>query len=58
MRPMTSRAPGRLHSLDEPAEGAHPVRAFNTLGFENFAEPTVDGATADLFYAFKMLVDQ
>ena len=42
---------GRLHALDELAEGAHPVRAFNTVGFETFADPTVDGVTADLFYA-------
>jgi 8-hydroxy-5-deazaflavin:NADPH oxidoreductase len=42
---------GRLHALDELAEGAHPVRAFNTLGFENYADPTVDGVIADMFYA-------
>jgi 8-hydroxy-5-deazaflavin:NADPH oxidoreductase len=42
---------GKLHALDELADGAHPVRAFNTLGWENFANPSFDGTTADLFYA-------
>ena len=42
---------GKLHALDELAEGAHPVRAFNTLGWENFADPVIDGVVADLFYA-------
>jgi predicted dinucleotide-binding enzyme len=42
---------GRLHALEELADGAHPVRAFNTLGWENFADPVIDGVTADLFYA-------
>jgi hypothetical protein len=42
---------GKLHALDELADGAHPVRAFNTLGWENFADPLFDGVTADLFYA-------
>ena len=42
---------GKLHALEELAEGAHPVRAFNTLGWENFADPVIDGVTADLFYA-------
>lgn len=42
---------GKLHALDELADGAHPVRAFNTLGWENFAEPVVGGVTADLLYA-------
>jgi predicted dinucleotide-binding enzyme len=42
---------GKLHALDELTDGAHPVRAFNTLGWENFADPVVDGVTADLFYA-------
>jgi predicted dinucleotide-binding enzyme len=39
---------GKLHALDELAEGAHPVRAFNTLGWENFADPIVAGVQADL----------
>jgi 8-hydroxy-5-deazaflavin:NADPH oxidoreductase len=42
---------GKLHALDELDEGAHPVRAFNTLGWENFADPVFDGIAADLFYA-------
>ena len=42
---------GKLHALDELAEGAHPVRAFNTLGWENFADPMFNGVAADLFYA-------
>ena len=42
---------GKLHALDELADGAHPARAFNTLGWENFADPVIDGVTADLFYA-------
>jgi predicted dinucleotide-binding enzyme len=42
---------GKLHALDELADGAHPVRAFNTLGWENFADPIVGGMTADLLYA-------
>jgi hypothetical protein len=42
---------GKLHALDELTDGAHPVRAFNTLGWENFADPVVGGVTADLFYA-------
>jgi predicted dinucleotide-binding enzyme len=27
------------------------VRAFNTLGWENFATPTFDGVPADLFFS-------
>ena len=42
---------GSLHALEELTDGAHPVRAFNTLGWENFADPVFDGVTADLFYA-------
>jgi 8-hydroxy-5-deazaflavin:NADPH oxidoreductase len=42
---------GKLHALDELADGAHPVRAFNTLGWENFADPVFDGVAADLFYS-------
>lgn len=30
---------------------ARVYRAFNTLGWENFAEPVIDGQQADLFYA-------
>jgi predicted dinucleotide-binding enzyme len=42
---------GTLHALEGITEGAHPVRAFNTLGWENFADPVFDGVRADLFYA-------
>ncbi len=42
---------GKLHALAELTDAAHPVRAFNTLGWENFADPVFDGVTADLFYA-------
>ena len=42
---------GKLHALAELTDAAHPVRAFNTLGWENFADPDFDGVTADLFYA-------
>lgn len=42
---------GKLHALDELADGAHPVRAFNTLGWESFADPVVGGVRADLLYA-------
>ena len=41
----------KLHALDELHDDAHPVRAFNTLGWENFADPVFDGVAADLFYA-------
>jgi hypothetical protein len=42
---------GKLHALEELTDGAHPARAFNTLGWENFADPVIDGVQADLFYA-------
>jgi 8-hydroxy-5-deazaflavin:NADPH oxidoreductase len=43
-----------IHSWSELSEklpGAHLYRAFNTLGWEMFAEPVVGGEQADLFYA-------
>jgi 8-hydroxy-5-deazaflavin:NADPH oxidoreductase len=43
----------RLHHADtygESAPGAMFVRAFNTLGFEMFADPSVGGEVADLFW--------
>jgi predicted dinucleotide-binding enzyme len=42
----------RLHHADayEQAPGARFVRAFNTLGWEMFAEPQIGGETADLFW--------
>jgi 8-hydroxy-5-deazaflavin:NADPH oxidoreductase len=41
---------GKLRALDELADGAHPVPAFNTLGWENYADPVFEGVAADLFY--------
>ncbi len=46
-----ARGSGKLNALDGVPAGAHAVRAFNTLGWENFAEPVLDGVQADLFYA-------
>ena len=42
----------RLHHAEayEHAPGARFARAFNTLGFEMFAEPEVGGEVADLFW--------
>jgi predicted dinucleotide-binding enzyme len=43
----------RLHHAESYAESAPDarfVRAFNTLGFEMFAEPKVGGEVADLFW--------
>lgn len=42
-----------LHNVDilaAQAPGAIQVRAFSTLGWENFAEPTINGVQVDLFY--------
>lgn len=42
-----------LHNVDilaARAPGAIQVRAFSTLGWENFAEPAIDGVQIDLFY--------
>lgn len=42
-----------LHSVDvigAAAPRAQVFRAFSTLGWENFAEPVIDGVQADLFY--------
>lgn len=41
---------GKLHALDEIADGALPVRAFNTLGWENFEEPVIAGVQVDLIF--------
>ena len=42
-----------MHSLDalRPAAPDSPLfRAFSTLGWENFAQPVIDGVPVDLFY--------
>ena len=39
-----------LASFQQYAPEAHVYRAFNSLGWENFAEPTFNGIQADLFY--------
>ena len=38
-------------AIAEAAPGARYVRAFNTLGWENFADPVFDGVAGDLFYS-------
>jgi predicted dinucleotide-binding enzyme len=38
-------------AIAEAAPSARYVRAFNTLGWENFAQPTFDGVQADLFFS-------
>jgi 8-hydroxy-5-deazaflavin:NADPH oxidoreductase len=40
----------RLHHAEAYVPGPRFVRAFNTLGFEVFAEPSIGGAVADLFW--------
>jgi len=45
---------GPIHSAEvfaSLAPEAHYARAFNTLGWENFAEPVFAGVVADLFYS-------
>ena len=37
--------------LAEAAQTARYARAFNTLGWENFADPVFDGEPADLFFS-------
>ncbi len=42
-----------LHNVDilsARAPGAIQVRAFSTLGWENFADPGIEGAQVDPFY--------
>lgn len=38
-------------AIAQAAPNARYVRAFNTLGWENFADPTFDGVAADLFFS-------
>lgn len=45
---------GPAHNATEFADlapAAHYTRAFNALGWENFAEPVFNGIVADLFYS-------
>jgi len=42
---------GTLNAVGALPAGALPVRAFNTLGWESFADPVVGGQQASLFYA-------
>ena len=39
-----------LAALTRHAPGAELVRAFNSLGWENFAQPVIDGVQVDLLY--------
>ena len=43
--------PTATELLASAAPGARQIRAFNTLGVENFAEPTIDGTPIDLLWA-------
>ena len=47
---MGQDAMNNLTSFQQYAPQAQIYRAFNSLGWENFAEPTFDGVQADLFY--------
>ena len=47
---MRSAQMNNLAVLKEKAPGAHLVRAFSNLGWENFEESTIDGQAIDLFY--------
>jgi len=38
-------------AIEQAVPNARYVRAFNTLGWENFAQPTFDGVAADLFFS-------
>ncbi len=40
-----------LEALQSAAPDAHLIRAFSTLGWENFANPQLGGQQIDLFYA-------
>lgn len=42
--------PTATELLASAAPGARQIRAFNTLGVENFAEPTIDGTPIDLLW--------
>ena len=42
--------PNSLATLQAETPNAKTYRAFNTLGWENFADPVIDGVQADLFF--------
>jgi predicted dinucleotide-binding enzyme len=52
---MESRTDGgpmnSVAAISAAAPTAHVYRAFNSLGWENFADPLFNGVQADLFYA-------
>lgn len=39
-----------VEALNSAVEGAHVFRAFNSLGWENFSQPTFGDQVADMFY--------
>lgn len=45
-----SSPPNSLATFQEHTPRAHIFRAFNSLGWENFADPFYDGVPADLFF--------
>lgn len=47
---MGASTPNSFAALQQYTPDAHIYRAFNTLGWENFATPLFDGIPADLFY--------
>lgn len=48
---MSESVPNSRAAFKRHAPHARYVRAFNSLGVENFADPIFNGVTADLFYA-------
>jgi predicted dinucleotide-binding enzyme len=48
---MGEQTANSLEDFRHHAPSARYVRAFNTLGWENFADPLFDGMVADLIYA-------
>jgi 8-hydroxy-5-deazaflavin:NADPH oxidoreductase len=47
---MTAGTPNSFAALQQYAPHSPIYRAFNTLGWENFANPNFDGIAADLFF--------
>jgi predicted dinucleotide-binding enzyme len=46
----TGGPPNSLATFQARTPNAHVYRAFNTLGWENFANPVINGVQADLFF--------